>query len=77
MKAKLEFNLPEDQEEFRLANEGQAWANLVFDLDGLLRDSIKYDTEFKGSSKVDHDTLQIVRDEIRILMDESSLNFNL
>ena len=77
MKARLEFNLPEDQEEFRLANEGQAWANLVFDLDGLLRDSIKYDTEFKGSNKVDYDTLQIVRDEIRTLMDESSLNFNL
>ena len=77
MKARLEFNLPEDQEEFRLANEGQTWANLVFDLDGLLRDSIKYDTEFKGSNKVDYDTLQIVRDEIRTLMDESSLNFNL
>ena len=76
MKAKLEFNLPEDEAEFRLANEGQAWADLVFGLDNLLRDSIKYDTEF-NECKTDHDTLQIVRDEIRVLMDESSLNFNL
>ena len=76
MKAKLEFNLPEDEAEFRLANEGQTWANLVCDLDGLLRDSIKYDSEF-NECKTDHDTLQIVRDEIRVLMDESSLNFSL
>ena len=76
MKATLEFNLPEDQEEFRLANEGATWGSLVWELDDSLRDAIKHGTKFMGA-EVDHDTLQMVREQIHYLMEEALLNFPL
>ena len=33
MKAKLTFNLPEDQEQFNAATKAMEWALLVWDLD--------------------------------------------
>jgi len=40
MKAKLEFNLPDEQAEFRLAARGSDWHTLAWDLNEHLR-SIK------------------------------------
>ena len=42
MKATIEFNLPEDKEEFDAANKGMDWALLAWDVDQLLRDKLKY-----------------------------------
>lgn len=42
MKAILEFNLPEEQEEFEYAINGSKWASLVWNLDQELRSKIKY-----------------------------------
>ena len=42
MKAILEFNLPEDKEEFDAANKGMDWALLAWDIDQLLRNKLKY-----------------------------------
>ena len=76
MKATLEFNLPEDQEEFRLANEGATWGSLVWELDDSLRDAIKHETKFMGA-QADYGTLQLVREQIAFLMEESLLDFPL
>ena len=42
MKAILEFNLPEDKEEFDAASKGMDWALVAWDMDQLLRDKLKY-----------------------------------
>jgi hypothetical protein len=42
MKAILEFNLPEDQDEFNQAVQGGDWRHVVWDFDQYLRGEIKY-----------------------------------
>ena len=42
MKATIEFNLPEDEEQFNAANKGMDWALLAWDMDNILRDKLKY-----------------------------------
>ena len=43
MKAKLEYTLPEETEEFMLAVEGGNWKNVIWDLDMVwLRNLEKY-----------------------------------
>ena len=42
MKAILEFNLPEDKEEFDAASKGMDWALAAWDTDQLLRDKLKH-----------------------------------
>ena len=41
MKAILEFNLPEDQEQFDAANRGMDWALVAWETDQLLRKKLK------------------------------------
>lgn len=43
MKAKLTFNLPEDQPDFKLAIEGHKWQHVVWQLDQEIRKKLKYD----------------------------------
>ena len=42
MKTTIEFNLPEDEEQFNAANKGMDWALLTWDIDQLLRNKLKY-----------------------------------
>ena len=42
MKAILEFELPEDKEEFDAASKGMDWAIVAWDIDQLLRKKLKY-----------------------------------
>ena len=43
MKAILEYNLPEDKEEFDVASKGMDWALLAWDIDQFIRNKIKYE----------------------------------
>ena len=45
MKAILEFNLPEEEYEYKDASQGARWHNLLCDLDEHLRQSIKHNDE--------------------------------
>jgi hypothetical protein len=51
MKATIEFNLPEDQAEYDLANKAQDMAHALNDVRNYLRQKVKYepmnDTEWK------------------------------
>ena len=40
MKAILEFNLPENKEEFDVASKGMDWALLAWDIDQFIRNKI-------------------------------------
>jgi len=42
MNAKLEFSLPEEQEEFKDACRGGEWHGNLQEVDNFLRDKIKY-----------------------------------
>jgi hypothetical protein len=68
MKAILEFNLPEDKEEFDVASKGMDWALLAWDIDQFIRNKIKYEQDKDG-------ILQLVRDRLHFNMEEKRLNF--
>ena len=68
MKAILEYNLPEDKEEFDAASRGMDWALLVWHIDQFIRNKIKYEQDRDG-------VLQLVRNELRHKMEESGLQF--
>lgn len=68
MKAILEFNLPEDKEEFDVSSRGMDWALLAWDIDQFIRNKIKYEQDKDG-------ILQLVRDRLHFNMEEKGLNF--
>ena len=68
MKAILEFNLPEDKEEFDVSSRGMDWALLAWDIDQFIRNKIKYEQDKDG-------ILQLVRDRLHFNMEEKGLDF--
>tara|TARA_Y100001960_G_C14144672_1_gene573167 strand:- start:351 stop:575 length:225 start_codon:yes stop_codon:yes gene_type:complete len=72
MKAKLEFNLPEDKDEFNVASKAMDWALIAWDIEQQCRDWIKYENhEFKTIEEA----LQGVRDMVQDVMDENGVQF--
>ena len=68
MKATLEFNLPEDSNDFEIAATSMKWALVVKDLDSFLRNRIKYD---------DKEELQEVRDFLTSLLEDKNLSLDI
>ena len=68
MKAILEFNLPEEEEEFNAANKAMDWALLAWDIDQFIRNKIKYEQDRDG-------ILQLVRDRLNFNMEEKGLQY--
>ena len=68
MKAILEFNLPEDKEEFDVSSRGMDWALLAWDIDQFIRNKIKYEQDRDG-------VLQLVRNELDFRMEEKGLKY--
>lgn len=66
-KAVLEFNLPEEQAEFKIALEGNATRTVLWELDNMLRGMVKYE---------DKDTVDIVwlRETLGQLMQERGIS---
>ena len=54
MKAILEFELPEDKEEYDAASKGMDWAILAWGIEQFIRNKIKYEQDRDG-------VLQLVR----------------
>lgn len=70
MKAKLEFNLPEETEEFDTASNGWKFKSVLFELETFLRSKIKYEDLKEGEYEVYHK----VRDRLWELVNEEKLN---
>ena len=68
MRAILEFDLPEDTEEFAVATKAMDWSLLVLHIDQFIRNKIKYDQDRDG-------VLQLVRNELNFQMEEKGLQF--
>ena len=73
MKATINYNLPEDEFQFRRAINGHKWAQVVYDIDETLRRELKY-TE--GLSEEQRACYEKVRENIREEMLEHNLDFD-
>ena len=74
MKAILEFILPDDKAEFDTATKAMDWAILAWDLDQYIRNRLKYKSEKLDTSSAKEE-LEIIRNELHILMEDSGLQF--
>jgi vacuolar-type H+-ATPase catalytic subunit A/Vma1 len=75
MKAILEFNLPDDQVEFDLANNGRKFWSVLWELDQDLRAKTKYAPDDLPQDK--YDAYQEVRDKLYELMSEDNISFDI
>ena len=72
MKATIEFNLPEDEEQFNTASKAMDWALLAWDIDQQCHDWIKYNNH---NFEAVEDVLQGIRDMIHDEMEEKGVRF--
>jgi hypothetical protein len=71
MKAKLTFNLPEEQEEFNDAVNGNAFKAVIWELDQWMRSQIKH-----GDLADDvHEKVQEIRDYLCELMTDNKVSY--
>jgi hypothetical protein len=75
MKAILEFNLPDDQQDFDLATKGMKFWSVLYDLDQYLRTKTKYAPDSLPQDK--YDAYQEIRDELRELMSNNDISFDM
>jgi hypothetical protein len=68
MKAILEFNLPEDNQEFELASKALKMFGTLWDFDVWLRTEIKYNNQ---------EQYEPVREKLRELMNENRIDFDM
>ena len=67
MKATLEYNLPEDQDDFELATKGGKWYGVVWQMDQWLRAQNKY---------MPDDTYFEVRQKLREIMNDNGVSLD-
>jgi len=75
MKAILEFNLPDDQQDFDLAINGMKFWSVLYDLDQSLRTKTKYAPDSLPQDK--YDAYQEIREELRELMSNNNISFDM
>jgi len=74
MKAILEFNLPDDQDDFKLATNGINWYLVCWELDQELRAKTKYAPDSLPPDK--YDAYQEIRDLLREYMSDRDISFD-
>ena len=74
MKAILEFNLPDDQDEFKMATNALNWYIVCWDLDQELRAKTKYAPDDLPQDK--YDAYQEIRDLLREYMSNRNVSFD-
>jgi hypothetical protein len=75
MKAILEFNLPEDQQEYDLANNALNFWRVLYEIDQELRAKTKYAADDLPQDK--YDAYQEIRDKLHELMRESHVDLDM
>lgn len=69
MKATLEFNLPEENEEFETASNAWKYKSVLWEMDNYLRNKLKYE-ELKGEEYVAYEQ---VREHLWSLINEENV----
>lgn len=72
MKAVLEFNLPEEQEEFDYATKGALYSIVLFELDQYLRTKTKYESD--SLTEGQYEVYESIRNKLRELAEERGVN---
>jgi hypothetical protein len=75
MKATLTFNLPEDQQDFELANNASKMYNVLWKMNQYLRTNTKYAPD--SMSEDTYNTFQQCREQLMEFMNEDNINFDL
>ena len=75
MKAILEFNLPDDQQDFELANNAMKFWSVLYELDQDLRSKTKYASDDLPQDK--YDAYQEVRDMLHELMSNNNISLDM
>lgn len=71
MKATLEFDLTEEQEQFEDAINGWKWSHVVYQLDQYLRAKVKYASDDAHEEAIN--AYQDARDELHRILNEDNL----
>lgn len=71
MRATLEFNLPEEQEQFEDAANGWKWSHAMWQLDQFLRTKVKYASDDASEESIN--AFQEARDELHRILNEENL----
>jgi len=74
MKAILEFNLPDDQDDFKMASNALSWYLVCWDLDQELRAKTKYASDDLPQDK--YDAYQEIRELLREYMSDRNISFD-
>ena len=74
MEVILKFDLPDDKTEFESATKAMDWAILAWDIDQYIRNRLKYQSEKLDTSSAKEE-LEILRNELHSLMEDSGLQF--
>ena len=74
MKAILEFELPEDKEEFDAASKGMDWAIVAWDMEQYIRNRLKYQTEKLDTSSAKEE-LELLREELNEMLIDRGLQY--
>ena len=75
MKAILEFNLPDDQQDFELASNAMKFWSVLYELDQDLRSKTKYASDDLPQDK--YDAYQEVRDILYELMSNNNISLDM
>jgi hypothetical protein len=75
MKAILEFNLPEDDHEFKMATQGASMHSVLWEMDQWLRAQYKYmsDAEY---SEDKYEAYEKARNQLREFMMENNISLD-
>ena len=73
MKATLVFSLPDEHQEYAVANKGFDLSMIIWDLDQWLRSELKYR---ESLTQEQGDVYEAVRDKLREIMSEHGLTFD-
>ena len=73
MKATLEFNLPEDKQEFLIASHAMDWALAVWELDNQLRNWGKYGYVFNSVDEA----IEVTRERLREILDDRNISLDM
>jgi hypothetical protein len=75
MKAILEFNLPDDDQEYNLANNSYNFWRVLYELDQELRANTKYAPDDMPQDK--YDAYQEIRDKLHELMIDNNVSLDM
>lgn len=75
MKAKLEFNLPDDQQDFTVAVNAMNFWHVLWEMDQYLRSNTKYAPDSMSQDK--YDAFQEAREKLNELMLENNVSLDM